>query len=293
MAAAAADSGLAALYSIKKEPAQEPTAANSRDEHGAVAKDSDQAVADLAALADPAGAIAAAAAAQQRASAVPKHVRAVPCNDQAVDHVESSGGEVCEPVSKRRKKGVTTSEFVGVSWEKRNRKWRAGISHDGKDQHLGSFNDEREAARAVDTAARRLRGEDAHGGRSGKGWHRLNFPTEEEMKRAQERGALLTEEDKAAAAAASERQGPSKFVGVGWNKTDRKWMANIRHDGKQQHLGSFDDEHEAARAVDMAARRLRGDDAHGGRAGTNWLRLNFPSKREVGRAKALGMPAAR
>ena len=40
------------------------------------------------------------------------------------------------------------------------------------------------------------------------------------------------------------------------------------------------------------ARRLRGEDAHGGRAGNgSWLRLNFPSKREAGRAKALGMPA--
>jgi hypothetical protein len=56
--------------------------------------------------------------------------------------------------------------FVGVSWRKQQRKWQAGISHDGKRQHLGYFNDEQEAARAVDTAARRLRGEDAHGGRA-------------------------------------------------------------------------------------------------------------------------------
>jgi hypothetical protein len=69
----------------------------------------------------------------------------------------------------------------------------------------------------------------------------------------------------------------------------------INHDGKKQHLGTFDDEHEAARAVDTAARRLRGEDAHGGRTGKNRNRLspNFPSKQEVGRAKALGMPVAR
>ena len=71
-------------------------------------------------------------------------------------------------------------------------------------------------------------------------------------------------------------------------------MARIYHGGKRQHLGYFDDEHEAARAVDTGARRLRGEDAHGGRGGNNmWHRLNFPSKREAGRAKALGMPAAR
>jgi hypothetical protein len=114
-----------------------------------------------------------------------------------------------------------------------------------------------------------------------------------EVKTAQERGALLTEEDKIAAVAASERQGPSKFVGVSWDKKNRKWITRINYDGKKQYLGHFEDEHEAARAVDTAARRLRGEDAHGGRAGNYWRRLNFPSKREAGRAKALGMPAAR
>jgi hypothetical protein len=187
------------------------------------------------------------------------------------------------------------SEFVGVTWHKKRRKWKTQIRHDGKQQQsLGYFDDEREAARAVDTAARRLRGEDAHGGRvaGNKKLHRLNFPTEEEVKMAQERGALLTEKDKATAAAASERQGPSKLVGVTWDKRSRKWKTQINHDGKQQSLGYFDDEREAARAVDTAARRLRGEDAHGGRVAGNkkWHRLNFPSKREAGRAKALGMP---
>ena len=109
------------------------------------------------------------------------------------------------------------------------------------------------------------------------------------MKRAAARGALLTKEDKAAAVAVSERQGPSKFVGVGWDKKNRKWRAQIRHDGKNQHLGSFDDEHDAARAVDTAARRLRGEDAHGGRSGgRNWWRLNFPTDREAKRAQERG-----
>jgi hypothetical protein len=175
------------------------------------------------------------------------------------------------------------SDFVGVSWRKERRKWQAQIRHGGKEHYLGCFGHEREAARAVDTAARRLRGDDAHGGRAGTNWNRLNFPTDTEVKRAKNRSALIE-----AAAAKSEQQGPSEFVGVHWIKRNRKWVAVIKHDRKKRHLGLFDDEREAARVFDTAARRLRGADAHGGRSGTNRNRLNFPTKREeAARAKAL------
>jgi hypothetical protein len=91
----------------------------------------------------------------------------------------------------------------------------AQIRHENKNEHLGCFDDEREAARAVDTAARRLRGKNAHGGRSGKNWNRLNFPTEREAKRAKERGLLLEEEGKKASPS-------TDFVGVHWDRKGRK-----------------------------------------------------------------------
>lgn len=39
-----------------------------------------------------------------------------------------------------------TSEYRGVSWDKRRRKWVAKIQANGNQRHLGNFTDEKEAA---------------------------------------------------------------------------------------------------------------------------------------------------
>lgn len=49
----------------------------------------------------------------------------------------------------------------------------------------------------------------------------------------------------------------SKFKGVYWNSRAQKWRAQIKSD-KKIHLGSFTDEVAAAKAYDVAARRLFG-----------------------------------
>ena len=102
-------------------------------------------------------------------------------------------------------------------------------------------------------------------------------------------------EDRSASAAKAAVQGfRSDFVGVCWNHQDGRWKAAIKHDGTQHHLhvGRFDDEHEAARAFDAAARRLRPKGkAPGGRSGTKWLRLNFPTAADAYAARQ-GLPSA-
>jgi len=63
-------------------------------------------------------------------------------------------------------------------------------------------------------------------------------------------------------------RGTSRFIGVHWNRRDRKWYAIIRINHKRKHLGVFDDEDDAARAYDRAAYSRDSEFVH----------LNFPEE---------------
>ena len=58
----------------------------------------------------------------------------------------------------------------------------------------------------------------------------------------------------------------SKYKGVNWNKQHKKWLGRITFDNKTLHLGFFENEIDAAKAYDEAAKKYHGEFAC----------LNFP-----------------
>src|ERR1700693_2749312 len=133
----------------------------------------------------------------------------------------------------RKYKLRTSSQFRGVSWDKRTRKWDARLCVRGKNLFLGLFTDEVEAATAWDKAARECWGEFAF----------QNFPSDkpgcvtvpiptEHVRRKRKHKQRVT----------------SEYRGVSWRKDIKKWRAALIFRGKLMHLGTFTDELTAALA---------------------------------------------
>jgi hypothetical protein len=69
--------------------------------------------------------------------------------------------------------------------------------------------------------------------------------------------------------------GRSKYRGVSWSKEKKKWSAQIHSGGKCKFAGYFEDEVEAAKAYDSAARKYHGEFAF----------TNFPDGRNGRKAR--------
>jgi hypothetical protein len=149
-----------------------------------------------------------------------------------------------------------TSKYKGVCWDRRRGLWVAQIVKDQQHHALGRFDTEIEAAWAYDEAALELFGADY-------AW--FNFPGG----KPREAGEYAPTDERELEMPVFEMR-KSKYIGVSWEKYSRKWLVMFTANGKQKNLGLFEDEVEAAKAHDAAAREARGE----------WAWVNFPTEQE-------------
>ena len=126
------------------------------------------------------------------------------------------------------------SKYVGVNWNKQERKWQASIVMNGRKKNLGYYEEEKEAARVFDEQAALLS-------------KPVNFPLHEGQKQAVKKAFYRKDRSQI------QNAGPSKFVGVSWHAQGKKWQAEITVNGKVKSLGLFGSEQEAARTYDEQA----------------------------------------
>jgi hypothetical protein len=121
------------------------------------------------------------------------------------------------------------SKYEGVFFKKATNKWQAQISVDGKNRHIGYYDDEEEAAGDYARAVSKYKGE----------------------KKVEPKFIDLTDVPPQSPILKSNgMDGASKYLGVSFNKASNKWQAMITVDGKKHHIGVYHNEEKAA--IDFA-----------------------------------------
>ena len=161
--------------------------------------------------------------------------------------VPLSAAELRRAARAGRKSERATSRYRGVFLAAREtaRPWLAQLTTHGRPtMSLGTWETERDAARAYDRAGRHYRLPKTA----------LNFPTEKLP--AASSSALVSE-----ARRQGKRTRTSRYIGVSWMSGLKQWRAQIQHHSRNIHLGLFSDERRAAEAYDAEAIALRGSRA--------------------------------
>ena len=159
------------------------------------------------------------------------------CENLIVDHIDGNTlnnkknnlrvctlQQNCYNISARK----YTSKYRGIYFDKGSNKWASSININRKKIYLGTFKDEKTAAKMYDVCANYLYGEFA----------RLNFPNEDLLNIPPEEILNKTKN----------KNYSSKYKGVSWDKNSKKWKVCTRigeKNNERKYLGLFTDEYEA------------------------------------------------
>jgi hypothetical protein len=156
----------------------------------------------------------------------------------------------------------SSSNFVGVDYHKKSKKFRSRIVYKKKLLHLGFYDTEIEAAQSRDIF---IINEEYYP------ILKLNFPTLKESYLNNEIIVLKSKDKKHR----HKHQGikrtknpSSKYKGVHLNKKNNKWESKLCYMNKRYWLGHYDNEIDAAKAYDQKVIELIGVDSN----------LNFPQE---------------
>lgn len=145
--------------------------------------------------------------------------------------------------ARSREKKRTTSRFLGVSWQTREKLWQVSIQVRGKRHSIAGLHDEEQAAILRDRLMLHLLGKSAV----------LNFPNRKLRPASYEQ---LQDELRAIRSAGRYRGVTPQMVAL-----RQTWSAHIGIRQKTHFLGRYETERDAAIAYDRAARHYFGEDA--------------------------------
>jgi hypothetical protein len=124
------------------------------------------------------------------------------------------------------------SKYKGVCFNKASNKWQAQVMIDGKNHHIGFYDNEEKAAIDYARVDFKYKRGKVRGGR-----------THQQRK---QKFIDLTDVPPQSPILSNIVDGSSKYQGVAFHKAKGKWQAIIMIDGKNHFLGHYDNEDEAA-----------------------------------------------
>ena len=138
-----------------------------------------------------------------------------------------------------------TSKYVGVYFHKSKNKWEATIQIEGKNRHIGYYENEEEAAVDYARAVLKYKGQGALAKlreRSVPAIDLSDVPPQPPIPKS--KGYI--------------KEGASKYAGVHFVKKTKKWRANIKIEGKARDIGYYENEEDAAIDYARALFKYRG-----------------------------------